>query len=81
MAAVSNEAVAKFFPLVDHFAKRFNGVANVEYDDLFQEGSLYVFKQLRDGKAPSGQGIKNSMRYWVRQEARRGFVDEAPLET
>lgn len=81
MPTVSDEAVAKFFPLVDLFARRFEGVANTEYDDLFQEGSIYVFRQVRDGKEPSGEGIKNAMRDWVRKEARRGFVDEAPLET
>lgn len=70
---VSNEDVAEFLPRVHYFARRFNGVQGAEYDDLVQEASIYVLRQLQAGKTPSGQGMKNAMRMWVRVCARRGF--------
>jgi DNA-directed RNA polymerase specialized sigma24 family protein len=75
---VSNDDVAVFLPRVHYFARRFQGVQGAEYDDLVQEASIYVLVQLQVGKTPSGQGMKNAMRQWVRKCARRGLGHSDP---
>ena len=74
-AAVSNEAVAQYLPMVHSQARRFNGVGGAEFDDLVQEGLIKVFLNLRDGKPVSTTAVKNAMRSWVRKCYRRGFAD------
>lgn len=82
-ALVTNEAVAEFLPRVQYFANRFNKVGGAEYDDLVQEASVYVLVQLQRGKAPSGTGMKNAMRDWIRKCRRQGISHEEslPLES
>lgn len=74
-AAVSNEAVSQYLPMVKNLALRFNGVGGAEFDDLVQEGSIKVYLNLRDGKPVSKTAVKNAMRDWVRKCYRRGFAD------
>lgn len=66
--------MAEYLPRVQGLARRFNGVAGAEYDDLVQEGSLRVFILLRDGQPVSNTAIKNAMRDWVRVCGRRGYA-------
>lgn len=83
-AGVSNEAVAEHLSRVQRLARRFNGVAGAEYDDLVQEGLLKVFLLIRDDQPVSNTAIKNAMRDWVRVCGRRGFaypVVEEALDT
>ncbi len=78
MSHVSDNDVVPFLPRVHYFAQRYNGVQGAEYDDLVQEASVYVIVQLLAGKQPSGQGMKNAMRQWIRKCARRGMVSDQP---
>lgn len=73
-AGVSSEAVAEYLPLVEGLARRFNGVAGAEFDDLVQEGLLKVFLLIRDSKPVSKTAVKNAMRDWVRMCGRRGYA-------
>lgn len=70
----------EYLPRVYYFANRFNKVGGAEYDDLVQEASEYVVKQLDRGKTPSGVGMKNAMRKWVQRCYRQGFSYELPDE-
>lgn len=65
---------------VHYFAARFNKVGGAEYDDLVQEASEHVVKQLLKGKKPSGTGMKNAMRDWCRKCRRQGVSHELPAE-
>lgn len=80
MVHVSNDDVAVFLPRVHYFARRFNKVQGAEYDDLVQEASVYVLKMLQIGREPSGTGMKNAMRDWVRKCARQGMTYDTPDE-
>ena len=66
--------MAEYLPRVERLARRFNGVAGAEFDDLVQEGLLKVFLLLRDDETVSNTSIKNAMRDWVRVCGRKGFA-------
>ena len=70
----------EYLPRIYYFARRFNGVAGAEYDDLVQEASEHVVRQLLAGKTPSGTGMKNAMRMWCRKCRRQGISHETPAE-
>jgi DNA-directed RNA polymerase specialized sigma24 family protein len=78
--ALSNERVEQYLPRVHAIASRFRGQGNAEYDDLVQEASEYVCKQLLNGKEPSGTGMRNAMRTWVRKCRNQGMTHGAPVE-
>lgn len=75
---LANEAVAEYLPVIDSYARRFKGVQEAEYDDLYQEGAMKVSRLLLEGKPVSNTAIKNAMRDWVRVCARRGISMELP---
>jgi DNA-directed RNA polymerase specialized sigma subunit len=37
-----------------------------EFDDLFQEGMIFVWQTLEKGEKPSAEMIRNRMRNWIR---------------
>ena len=67
IAVLEDRTVTEYLPRVHAIASRFNGVGGAEYDDLVQEASEYVVKQVQRGKTPSGTGMRNAMRKWVRK--------------
>ncbi len=77
--SVSDETVIEYLPRVYYFAARFNKVGGAEYDDLVQEASEYVVKTIQKGKTPSGVGMKNAMRDWIRKCKRQGISYDEPL--
>ena len=70
---VSDGDVLAYHDLLDHFASRFDGWHDAEYDDLYQEGAVSVVDALRKGAVPSKQMIVGRMRRWVTTCARRGI--------
>ncbi len=79
ISTVSEEAVAVYLPRIHYFANRFNKVGGAEYDDLVQEGAEHVVVQLLRGRNPSGTGIRNAMRDWIRKCRRQGISHEEHL--
>lgn len=79
-AAVSTEAVSQHLPRAASIASKFKGQAQAEYDDLFQECSEYIVRQLLNGKVPSGTGMRNACRSWVRK-CREAGISHADPET
>jgi DNA-directed RNA polymerase specialized sigma24 family protein len=79
-ATLTHEGVAQFLPRVHAIASRFRGQGGAEYDDLVQEASEYVCKQIRNGKQPTGTGMRNAMRTWVRKCRNQGMTHGAPVE-
>lgn len=70
---VSDGDVLAYHDLLDHFASRYNGWHDAEYDDLYQEGAFAVVEALQNGAAPSRNVIVGRMRAWVTKCARRGI--------
>lgn len=66
MAAVTSEAVAAYTNVVKRVATRYVGVANAEYDDLYQEGLISVWQALGRGLRPSAGVIEGRMIDWIR---------------
>lgn len=66
MAAVTDEAVAAYSGIVKRIATRYVGIANAEYDDLFQEGWISVWQALSRGLTPSREVIEGRMVDWTR---------------
>jgi DNA-directed RNA polymerase specialized sigma24 family protein len=55
----------------------------VEYDDLVQEGLIFVWKTLQRGEIPSTEHVRNTMLMYIRkmgQEKRGGKVEFVPYE-
>lgn len=71
---VSSEDIAVFDPMVKQLARKYNGVANAEYDDLRQEGLIAVWLALLDDYVPTRDFIKNRMKNWIRKCRRKGFT-------
>ena len=63
---VESSAVAKYDDLVSDLTRPFIGRFGAEYDDLFQEGRISVFKALAKGELPSKKLIIGGMRNWLR---------------
>jgi hypothetical protein len=80
VTVLSDEAVTPYLARVHYFAARFNKVGGAEYDDLVQEASEHVVKQLLRGKEPSGTGMKNAMRDWCSKCRRQGISHDSPAE-
>lgn len=66
MAAVTSEAVAAYSGVVRRAATRYVGIANAEYDDLYQEGLISVWQALSRGLRPSLLVIDGRMKDWTR---------------
>lgn len=66
LAEVESSAVAAYDDLVSDLTRRFIGRFGAEYDDLFQEGRVSVFKALAKDEMPSKDLILGAMRNWVR---------------
>lgn len=66
MAAVTSEAVAAYSNVVKRLATRYVGIANAEYDDLYQEGLISVWQALGRGLSPSLGVIEGRMVDWTR---------------
>ena len=74
--SVSNEELAAHKPRVEALARTMGQRPGVDFDDLVQEGWVYVFEGLRDGHQRTNQQILGRMRRLARTEAnqRAGVV-------
>ena len=79
MANVSDADIAEYSETIQGLANKFTGWSGAEYDDLYQEGMISVWKSLEVGKVPSKDIIRRHMMNWIRK-CRRGAGDSPPLE-
>lgn len=61
-----NGQVGAYRGLVESLAQRFVGRNQAEFDDLVQEGLIFVWQTLEKGLKPAAGQIENTMRWWVR---------------
>lgn len=71
MTAAMNDNVAAYRYLVRKCAWRFVGRNGAEFDDLEQEGLIFVWTTLEKGAMPSPEHIQNRMKNWVRYLGRQ----------
>jgi DNA-directed RNA polymerase specialized sigma24 family protein len=58
--------IKSYWSLCEYLARPFVGQHQAEQDDLVQEGLIYVWHTLQNGKTPSKDFIQKRMRNWVR---------------
>lgn len=61
-----NGEVAGYRGLVESLAPKFVGRNGAEFDDLVQEGLIFVWQSLERGVTPASIQITNRMKDWVR---------------
>ena len=61
-----NDRVADYRDLVESLAHKFVGRNDAEFDDLVQEGLIFVWETLTKGLRPSAELIEGRMSNWVR---------------
>lgn len=66
MPIVRDSDILAFEPMVNALARRFVGIAGAEYDDLRQEGMIFLWLTLEKGIAPSADLIAKRMISWTR---------------
>lgn len=76
---VTSEQVAAYRALVESLARRWVGLNQAEFDDLVQEGLIFVWLSLRAGARVSAEHIENRMKNWVRYLGRQVPVDYEDL--
>lgn len=80
---VSDDEIAAYQGMIAREARTLEGIEGAEFDDLFQEGQIIVWRTLEQGVYPSKEVIRGRMLNWVRTVARqrRGEVaDDALLD-
>ena len=87
--AADDAAVAEYLPLTRYLATRLKAgfpddrFPEVEYDDLEQEGRIFVWQSLSRGIRPSSDLIRGRMLNWVRflhAEGRYSYEQVLPLD-
>lgn len=76
MRLVTSAEVATYRGMVVTVARRFNGVAGAEFDDLEQEGLIAIWEVLGQESGfwgPSVAVVSNACIDWVRYCGRRGY--------
>lgn len=77
---VTNEMVAEYHELLASLAHRYDNYHNAEYDDLYQEGAIYVIRALQSNKLVAKEFVAKAMLRWVNKCARSGLgYDDDPL--
>lgn len=76
MRAVSNEELAPHKARCESLARSIGARPGIEFDDLVQEGWVYVFTGLRKGTQRTDDQILSRMRRYIRKEnnQRSGWV-------
>ena len=63
---VHDSDILAFEPMVCALARRFVGIAGAEYDDLRQEGLIFIWLTLSKGISPSADLVAKRMLNWTR---------------
>lgn len=66
MHQVHDNDIKAFEPMVRNMARRFVGIGGAEYDDLVQEGLIFVWLSIAKGVSPSADLITKRMISWTR---------------
>jgi hypothetical protein len=66
MSTVQDNDIRAFEQMVQVQAHRFVGVGGAEYDDLVQEGLVFVWLSLSKGITPSADLVSKRMISWIR---------------
>lgn len=72
MASVTSEEIAKWWPLFERTARRFDGLGGVEFDDLVQEQAEAAWLGLELGFWPTQELLDHACLAWVRFITHRG---------
>ena|SRR6266487_2087870 len=76
MATVTSEEVAKWWPLFEYHAKRYDGLGGAEFDDLVQEQAEDAWLAMERGFFPHDDMCRWACIAWVRYISHRGLVYE-----
>ena len=69
-----NSAVSGYLGTVEGLAARLDGKRGAEFDDLVQEGLIFVWQSLEKGIKPALEMIENRMRDYVRWLNRKSVI-------
>lgn len=61
-----NDQIADYRGLVESLAHKFVGRNDAEYDDLVQEGLIFVWQSIQRGNQPAAHLIEARMHDWTR---------------
>lgn len=67
-----SDEVARFWPLYERQARRFNGVQGAEYDDLVQESAISGWLSLKMGFVPTVLVCERACMRYIRSLNVRG---------
>lgn len=76
MASVSSEAVAKWWPYFEYYARKFDGLGGAEFDDLVQEQAEAAWIEMEKGYKPSAILLERACLTWIQYTSHRGLVYE-----
>ena len=76
MASVTSEAVAKWWPTFERYARRFDGLGGAEFDDLVQEQAEAAWIEMEKGYNPSVLLLERACLTWIQYVSHRGLVYE-----
>jgi DNA-directed RNA polymerase specialized sigma24 family protein len=80
VVAAMNDAVAAYEGHITSLARKYQGYADAEYDDLAQEGRIAVWTTLVKGIQPSTQVIEGRMLNWIRYIRRLQSNDQVAYD-